>query len=141
MYTLLALSVALIAGLAMSRLTKIWNLPAVTAYLVAGILIGPFCLGRLGWPGIGFTSAEHVQSFSLSSDVALGFIAFSMGNEFRLSDLKKTGKQAAVIAVFQALTATVFVDAALILLHFAMPDMLPLSAAVTLWFLVHDDRL
>jgi len=132
MQTLLALSIALFAGLLMSRLTKLWNLPAVTAYLVAGILIGPFCLGRLGIEGIGFTSLENVNSFDILCDVALGFIAFTMGNEFRLESLKKVGKQAIVIAVFQAIVATVFVDAALYVLHLLMPDKLPLSAVLTL---------
>ncbi|MBO4261406.1 MAG: sodium:proton antiporter, partial [Clostridia bacterium] len=84
---LLSLSIALLAGLGLSRVTKIWNLPAVTAYLVAGILIGPFCLGRLGVPGLGFVSAANVSSFSIISEVALGFIALAMGNEFRLSSL------------------------------------------------------
>lgn len=132
MQTLLTLSVALIAGLMLSRLTKIWNLPAVTAYLVAGILIGPYCLGRLGVPGLGFISSADVASYSLISDVALGFIAIAMGNEFRVKELKKIGKQAVVIAVFQALAAVLFVDAALIGLHFLMPEQLPLSCAVTL---------
>lgn len=132
MQTLLALSIALLAGLVMSRLTKLWNLPAVTAYLVAGVLIGPYVLGRLGIPGLGFLSAEDVKSYTIISDVALGFIAFSMGNEFRLDALKKIGKQATVIAVFQALTATALVDVALIAMHFLMPDILPLSCAITL---------
>ncbi len=132
LHTLLALSAALFAGLLMSRLTKIWNLPAVTAYLVAGILIGPYCLGQLGVPGLGFISSEDVGNYDIISDVALGFIAFTMGNEFRLSSLKKTGKQATVIAVFQAVTATLFVDIALIGLHFIIPEQLPLAAAITL---------
>ncbi|MBE6541854.1 MAG: sodium:proton antiporter [Ruminococcaceae bacterium] len=132
MQTLLALSIAMFAGLIMSRLTKIWNLPAVTAYLVAGIIIGPYCLGQLGIPGIGFLSSADVKSYSLISDVALGFIAIAMGNEFRLSELKKIGKQAVVIAVFQAVTATILVDIALIGLHFLIPDKLPLSCAITL---------
>lgn len=132
MQTLLALSIAMLAGLLMSRLTKLWNLPAVTAYLVAGILIGPYCLGRLGIPGIGFISHEDVSSYSIISDAALGFIAFSMGNEFRLSELKKTGRQAVVIAIFQALVATIFVDISLAVVHFLMPDRFPLSCAITL---------
>lgn len=132
MEILLSLSVALIAGLGLSRVTKIWNLPAVTAYLIAGIMIGPFCLGKLGVQGLGFTSAENVASFSIISEVALGFIALAMGNEFRLPALKKTGKKAVAVAIFQALAATVLVDAALIGLHFAMPGVLPLSAAITL---------
>lgn len=132
MQILLSLSVSLIAGLMMSRLTKIWNLPAVTAYLIAGILIGPYCLGRLGIPGLGFISSEDVANYALISDVALGFIAIAMGNEFRIADLKKIGKQAVVVAVFQAITATVLVDATLIGLHFLIPEKLPLSCAVTL---------
>ncbi|MBQ4354894.1 MAG: cation:proton antiporter [Clostridia bacterium] len=132
MQTLLALSIAMLAGLIMSRLTKLWNLPAVTAYLVAGILIGPYCLGRLGIEGIGFISHENLESYSIISDAALGFIAFSMGSEFRLTELKKTGRQAIVIAIFQAVVATIFVDIALAVLHFAMPDKFPLSCAITL---------
>lgn len=132
MQVLLSLSIAMFAGLIMSRLTKIWNLPAVTAYLVAGVLIGPYVLGRLGIPGIGFISAENVNNYSIISDVALGFIAFSMGNEFRLTELKKIGKQAVVIAVFQALVATILVDIALFVLHLLMPDKLPLSCVLTL---------
>jgi len=132
MQTLLSLSVALFAGLMLSRLTKIWNLPAVTAYLVAGILIGPFVLGQLGVSGLGFTSLEEVESMSLISDVALGFIAIAMGNEFRLSELKKIGKQAVVIAILQAVAAALLVDAALIGLYFIMPDAMPLSCAITL---------
>lgn len=103
MQILLSLSIAMLAGLLMSRLTKLWNLPAVTAYLVAGVLVGPYVLGRLGVPGLGFISNEDVANYSIISDAALGFIAFAMGNEFRISELKKTGKKATVIAVFQAL--------------------------------------
>lgn len=132
MQILLALAIAMLAGLMMSRLTKKFNLPAVTAYLVAGILIGPYCLGRLGIEGLGFISTENVESFSLISKVALGFIAFSMGSEFRLEELKKTGRQATVIAIFQALVATLFVDIALVGLHFIIPEKLPLSCAITL---------
>ena len=99
METLLSIAFALLAGLMMSRLIKRWHLPAVTAYLVAGVLIGPNCLGLLGIPGIGFASFDDVSSLGLICDVALGFIAFSIGNEFRLSALKHTGKQATVIAV------------------------------------------
>ena len=132
MQVLLSLSIAMLAGLMMSRLTKKFNLPAVTAYLVAGILIGPYCLGQLGIEGLGFISHENVESFSLISNVALGFIAFSMGSEFHLEELKKTGRQATVIAIFQALVATLFVDIALIALHFIMPEKLPLSCAITM---------
>ena len=127
----LSLSVALLAGLLLSRLANLVKLPAVTAYLIAGVLIGPFVLGSVGIPGIGITS-EQIEGFGLIADLALGFIAFSMGNEFRLSQLKKIGKQATVIGVLQALITTVVVDVALIALHFAMSDTLSIPAAIVL---------
>ena len=127
----LSLSIALLAGLLLSRLAKIVKLPAVTAYLISGVLIGPFVLGALGIPGIGIT-ADQIESFGLISDLALGFIAFSMGNEFRISQLKKIGKQATVIGVLQALITTVVVDVTLNALHFAMPNTLSIPAAIVL---------
>lgn len=127
----LSLSIALLAGLLLSRLAKLVKLPAVTAYLISGVLIGPFVLGAIGIPGIGVTE-NQIEGFGLISDLALGFIAFSMGNEFRLSQLKKIGKQATVIGVLQALITTLVVDVALIGLHFAMPDTLSIPAAIVL---------
>lgn len=128
---LLSLSIALLSGLLLSRLAKKIQLPAVTAYLVSGVLIGPFLLGSLGIHGIGITH-EQIEGFGIISDVALGFIAFSMGNEFRLAHLKQIGKQATIIGVFQAVFTTVIVDAVLIGLHFLMPDKLTLPAAIVL---------
>ena len=107
---LLAIGIAMLAGLLLTRFTKRFNLPDVTSYLIAGLLVGPLALGALGIPGLGFDSFEFVEEMGLICDVALGFIAFSIGNEFRLEDLKHIGRQATVIAIFQALTATVFVD-------------------------------
>ena len=132
MQILLSLSVAILAGLLMTRLAKPLGLPSVTAYLVAGVLIGPFCLGRLGIEGLGFTSMAEVDRLSLVSDVALGFIAFSIGNEFRLSQLRQTGKQATVIGIVQALSATVLVDLALLLFHLLFPQLLNVEQAITL---------
>ena len=132
MEQLFSLSIAMMAGLLMSRVAKLLKLPAVTAYLVAGILIGPYALGLLGLPGLGFVSAENVKQYSIFSEVALGFIAFDIGNEFRLSQLKTIGKQATVIAFTQALTATIFVDAAMIGLHFLMPEEVSLPMALVL---------
>ena len=132
MQTLLLIAVALFSGLLMTRLFVKFHLPDVTAYMVAGVLIGPCVLGRLGIPGLGFNSFEQVDSLSVLSDVALGFIAFAIGHEFRLSALKQTGKQATIIGILQACVATLFVDIALIALHFIMPDVLPLPVAITL---------
>ncbi|MCR5149757.1 MAG: cation:proton antiporter [Clostridiales bacterium] len=125
------MAVALAAGLFMSRLSKPLGLPSVTAYLVAGILIGPYCLGRIGVEGLGFVSGENIASFSLLNDLALGFIAFSIGNEFRLSQLKKIGGKATFIGIFQAVTAALLVDAVLIVMHFTvLGDRLPVSMAI-----------
>lgn len=132
MEILLTLSVAIFAGLMLSRVAKKLKLPAVTAYLVAGVLIGPYILGALGIEGLGFTSHENVKSFGLLSDIALGFIAFAIGNEFRLAQLKKIGKQATVIGILQAVFTTIVVDAVLIGVHFAIPDKFPIEAAVVL---------
>ena len=132
MSTLLSVSVALLAGLLMTRAFKPLKLPSVTAYLIAGVLIGPYCLGALHLNGLGFTSHDAVSKLSLISEAALGFIAFSIGNEFRLSDLKKTGKQALIIGIFQALVATLFVDLALFAVHKIMPDKLTLPQVITL---------
>lgn len=129
---LLSIGVAMFAGLFLTRLTKRFNLPDVTSYLVAGLLIGPLGLGALGIPGLGFSSFDYVESMGLICDVALGFIAFSIGNEFRLSSLKTIGRQATVIAIFQALSATVLVDVALLILHLFLKDQLSVSTCLVL---------
>ncbi len=129
MQVLLLIAVALFSGLLMTRLFVKFHLPDVTAYLVAGVLIGPCVLGRFGF---GFQTFEQVDSLSLISDVALGFIAFAIGHEFRLSALKQTGRQATIIGILQAIVATVVVDAALITFHFLRPDLLSLPVAITL---------
>ncbi len=140
MSILLCLSIALLSGLLLSRVAKLLGLPAVTAYLVAGILVGPYVLGQIPLDGLGFTAiqtergftSEYLHSFSILSDVALGFIAFAIGNEFRLTQLKKIGKQATIIGILQAVITTVVVDIALIALHFIIPETFPLEAAIIL---------
>ena len=130
---LLAIGIAMFAGLLLSRLTSRLNLPDVTSYLVAGVLVGPLVLGKLGVPGLGFSDFHFVESMGLVCDAALGFIAFSIGSEFRVSALRKIGRQATVIAVFQALAATIMVDLGLIGLHFLLgPEKLPVSTCLIL---------
>ena len=141
--TLLSVSVALLAGLLMTRLFKPFKLPDVTAYLIAGVLIGPSCIGALTNGALGFANEHAVEALGLISDVALGFIAFSIGSEFRVDDLKKIGKQATVIGILQAVITTVVVDFALITLHFIIPDKLPLETAIILGCRYHlpaEDR-
>ena len=132
-HVLVTIGVAMFAGLLLSRLVSRLNLPDVTSYLVAGLLVGPLVLGRLGIDGLGFTSFDAVEGMGLVCDAALGFIAFSIGSEFRISALRKTGRQATVIAVFQAMTATLLVDGVLIGLHFILgPEVLPVSTCLIL---------
>jgi len=128
---LLTLSGALLAGLLLSRVARKLQLPAVSAYLVAGVLIGPFALGSLGIPGLGIMK-EQLAGFGIICDVALGFIAFSMGSEFRIPQLRKLGRQATVVGIFQALFACLIVDIVLIGLHVIIPEKLPLTCAIVL---------
>ena len=129
---LICLAAALIGGLLLSRVTKRMHLPAVTAYLVAGLILGPFCLGALKVPGLGFNTLEQVDGLSIITQTALGFIAFTIGNEFRLSQLKAMGSSAIIIGILQAVITTVVVDIVLIVLHLLFPEVLSLPAAITL---------
>lgn len=132
MSSLLSIAIAILAGLLMTRLVKPFKMPDVTAYLIAGVLIGPYCLGALGIPGLGFIGQDALHTLSLLSEVALGFIAFAIGNEFRMKDLKQTGRQAFIVGIAQALAAALLVDLALLVIHLAMPDKLTASQAITL---------
>ena len=130
---LFSLALSLLLGLLTTRITKKFGLPAVTGYLISGILVGPFVLGRIGVAGLGFTDIENVSAYSIISETALGFIAFTIGNEFRLTDLKKTGKKVVTVSIFESIMAMIFVDIALILLHFVLGEKrFPLTAAITL---------
>lgn len=129
---LICLAVALIGGLMLSRLTKKVNLPAVTAYLVAGLCLGPFLLGRLRIPGFGFSTLEQVDSLRIVTQTALGFIAFTIGNEFRLAQLKTTGAKAIIVGILQAVIATAVVDVVLVLLHVIAPGVISIPCAITL---------
>ena len=118
----------------MSRLAKAANLPAVTSYLVAGLLLGPFFLGRLGLSGLGFGfgTLEQVEGYGIVTQVALGFIAFVIGNEFRLSALKTMGQQAITVGIAQAVITTALVDVALVVVHLLFPDVISMASAITL---------
>ncbi len=132
MKELLNISVAMFAGLMLTRLGNKFRLPDVTAYLVAGVLIGPSLLGGLNILGLGFHSFEELETLGVISDMALGFIAFSIGNEFRLSQLRETGRQALVVGILQAVITTLIVDFALLGVHFLFPAVLSIPAAITL---------
>ena len=129
---LILLAVALVGGLMLSRLTKLLHLPTVTAYLIAGLLLGPFCIGALKLPGLGFNSLAQVEGLSVITQSALGFIAFTIGNEFRLSQLKTMGRSAITIGILQAVVTTVLVDIVLIGLHLCFPNVISIPCAITL---------
>ena len=131
MSVLLGISVAALAGLFMTRLFKPFRLPDVTAYIVAGILVGPYFLGRLGIPGLGFAEGD-TQALALICDVALGFIAFSIGNELRLDRLRRTGKSVTIIGVVQGVVAALMVDLVLLAVHLIWPNVLSVPQAITL---------
>ncbi len=97
MSILFSVSVAMLGGLLMTRLTRLLHLPNVTAYLLAGVLVGPYVFGLL--------NSETVASLGIITKAALGFIAFSIGDQFELSALKKIGKPALLITVFESLGA------------------------------------
>ena len=135
MSNLLATAFALFAGLIMTRVFKLlkFKFPDVTAFLIAGVCVGPYVLGALNIPLPAFRSMRELENVAILSKIALGFIAFDIGNEFRLAQLKEMGKNATVIGVFQAVIATIFTDIALIALYyFAGEDVIPLPAAITL---------
>lgn len=129
---LISIAVAMLVGLMLTRPAKLFGLPAVTGYLVAGLLIGPYLLGALGVEGLGFNSMEQVESMSILTQTALGFIAFTIGNEFRLSQLKSMGKKAITIGIAQAVGTTIAVDAILIAVHLMFPNVLSLPSAIVL---------
>ncbi len=98
----------MIVGLLMTRIMKKINLPNVTGYLIAGLLVGPYCLNIF--------SGEALDELTVLTNAALGFIAFSIGGEFKLSSLKQLGAKVFVITLFEAVGATVIVSTVLILL-------------------------
>lgn len=110
MNTLFYLAVAMLAGLLMTRVTKLIHLPNVTAYLIAGVLIGPYVFHVL--------DDTALANFSIISETALGFIAFSIGDEFKLSTLKQIGKPALLITALESVGAVTCVMAITMLLGF-----------------------
>ncbi|MGM9615914.1 MAG: cation:proton antiporter [Oscillospiraceae bacterium] len=128
----LAAAIALIAGLLMTRVANRVQLPDVTAYLVTGVLVGPFVLGRLGISGLGFTSLEEVERLGFISTTALGFIAFTIGNEFKLSDLKKTGTRILIIGILEGVVTSIVVDIVLLIAHSFLPGTLSAAGAITM---------
>ena len=128
----LAAAIALIAGLMMTRVASRFQLPDVTAYLVAGVLVGPYVLGRLGVPGLGFNTAAEVEQLGFISTTALGFIAFTIGSEFTVSKLRNTGKKILIIGILEGVITSIVVDIVLLIAHLLLPGTLTAAGAITM---------
>ena len=114
------LALMLLGGLFFSRFAKVTHLPNVTGYLFAGLIIGPYLLNWI--------PLDVSENLNLISDVALGFIAFTIGGEFKLSYFKRVGMTPIVIAVFEALVAVILVDGVLVLVGVDLPFALVLGS-------------
>ncbi|MDO4572658.1 MAG: cation:proton antiporter [Clostridia bacterium] len=123
MNALFYVALAMLAGLLLTRVVKLAHLPNVTGYLVAGLLIGPSCLNLVG--------RESLAGLDILSSMALGFIAFSIGVEFKLSSVRHIGGRCIVITLCQALGAVLLVDLALCACGFELPLALTLGAIAT----------
>lgn len=111
--TLLALGIAMAVGLLFSRIIKLVKLPNVTAYLIGGLLIGPSLWGLITGGEFAILSHDAVKSFGIIVNLALGFIAFSIGGEFKISTLRRLGKNVTIITLAQALGTVIVVFTAL----------------------------
>ena len=119
--TIISIAIMLFAGFLLTRLTKLIKLPNVTAYIVAGILIGPYCLNLI--------PTNFVTNTSFLADVSLAFIAFSTGEFFRFATLKKNGGKVVIITVFEALLASILVFiVSYFIMHLALPFSIVLGA-------------
>lgn len=132
MNQILCIAIALLVGLLSSRLMKLLRLPNVTGYLIAGIIFGPFVLGKYigGWTID--DGATNINSIKWISDIALGFIAFTIGCSFKMSSLKAVGKKVVVITICEALGGTLVTIGALFIAYIFLKDSLPISTILTL---------
>ena len=126
---LLPLILAMLFGLLATRLMKPLGLPNVTGFLLAGVLIGPYLLGRL-FPNF-FLSAADVQGFGLITEIALGFIAFSIGTSFKKETLKSVGKKIVIITILEGLGALFVTMLALFIAYLLIPG-IPLAVVIVL---------
>lgn len=133
MNQILCIALALFVGLISSRLMKFLRLPNVTGYLISGIIFGPFLLGKYigGWSSDP-ASSTAIDSIKWISDIALGFIAFTIGCSFKKSSLKAVGKRVVIITIFEALGGALATIAALFVVYIFMKDVLPVSVILTL---------
>ena len=131
------IAVLLLAALLSTRIMKILKLPNVTGYIITGILVGPFLFGVLfnnfSYDGIKEgVIYQYIDKISWVSTVALGFIAFSIGTSFKIQTLKAVGQRVIIITVLEALFASIFVIASLLVMHFIFPEHVSWELVLTL---------
>ena len=131
MNQILCIALALFVGLLSSRLMKLLRLPNVTGYLIAGIIFGPFVLGKY----IGGWSVDNpetsINAIKWISDIALGFIAFTIGCSFKKQAIRQVGKRVIIITLFEALGGAVITIGALLIAHIFLKESLPISLILT----------
>ena len=133
MNQILCIAIALFVGLLSSRLMKFLRLPNVTGYLISGIIFGPYVLGQYigGW-NADPTSGTSIQAISWISEIALGFIAFTIGCSFKTSSLKAVGKRVIIITLFEALGGAIITIGGLFIAYIFLKETLPISIILTL---------
>ncbi len=131
MNQILCIALALFAGLLSSRLMKLLKLPNVTGYLIAGIIFGPFVLGKY----IGGWSTDNpetsINTIKWISEIALGFIAFTIGCSFKKQAIQQVGKKVIVVTLFEALGGAIVTIGGLLIAHIFLKDQLPISLILT----------
>lgn len=128
MNQILCIALALLVGLLSSRLMKVLRLPNVTGYLLSGIIFGPFLLGKY----IGGWDEGKLSAVKWISEIALGFIAFTIGTSFKTSSLKAVGKRIVLITLFEALGGAILTIGGLFIARIFLGDQLPVSIILTL---------
>lgn len=132
MNQILCVALALLVGLLSSRLMKLLRLPNVTGYLISGIIFGPYVLGQFfGW-NITPDSPTNINTIKWISEIALGFIAFTIGTSFKTSSLKAVGKRVVIITIFEALGGAIVTIGGLFIAYIFLKDKLPIPVILTL---------
>ena len=124
MNAILGVALAMVFGLILNRVMKLFNLPNVTGYLIAGILVGPHCINLL--------NTSNLSDISFISTIALGFIAFSIGGEFKIDSIKRLGGKVLTITFLQAFGAVALVMSSLFVVQAIDPTLISTPAILLL---------
>ena len=117
---ILAIAVMLASGFLLTRITKQLHLPNVTGYIIAGVIIGPWCLNLV--------PSQYIEQMDFITDLALAFIAFGVGKYFKLSSLKANGKNMVILTLFESLTAGIFITIVMLIIGLSLSFSLLLGA-------------